>query len=90
MTSVYEAAKNYQKTDITSLDFIDLKNDMISDGVSDDGKIKFKYILRNNWKYTVRAEVLRAIQEIINVRPTTTKVKVYKDNDGELKVMPID
>jgi hypothetical protein len=87
---IFDAAMSYKKTDITSLDFIDLKNDDIMDGVSDDGKIKFKYILRNNWKYTVKAEVLSAIKDILDVRPTTTKVKVYSDKEGKLKVMPLD
>lgn len=89
MANLYDTAKQYTKKDITSIESLDLKTLEVKDGQSDDGKIKFKYIEIGGWKYTIKASVLSAIQEIINVRPTTTKVKVYS-KDGELKVMPLD
>ena len=90
MANLYDTAKSYAKKDITSIESLDLKTLEVKDGVSDDGKIKFKYIEIGGWKYTIKANVLALIQDIINVRPTTTKVKVYRDKEGDFKVMPLD
>jgi hypothetical protein len=92
MSNLYDAAKAYTKKDITSLPELNLKTLEIKKDSFGEGKEKkeYFYIEIDGWKYTVKAAVLNAIKEVIEIRPTTTKVKVYKDKDGELKVMPLD
>ena len=92
MANFYETAKAYSKKDITSLPSIDLKALEIKEDSFGEGANarKYKYFEIDGWKYTVKASVLEAIQEVISVRPMTTKVKVYRDKEGELKVMHLD
>lgn len=92
MANLYDTAKSFQKKDITSLPALDLKTLNVQEGTFGEGtdKRSFKYIEIDGWKYTLKANVIEAIKEVIDNRPTTTKVKVYAGKDGELKVMPLD
>lgn len=92
MASLYDTAKSYAKKDLTSLPELDLKTlDVKKQAFEKNGqKGEYSYIEMDGWKYVVKAEVLSAIKAVIDYRPSTTKVKVYKDDRGELKVMPLD
>lgn len=92
MVNLIETAKSYQKKDLTSLEVLDINNIEVKEDSFGEGKDKrtYKYIELDGWKYTVKAEALQLLKDLIEVRPTTTKVKFYKNKDGELAIMPID
>ena len=92
MSNIYDTAKSYQKKDITALPSIDLKTLEVKEATFGEGEQKraYKYFELDGWKYTLKADVLNAIKEVIEVRPTTTKIKVYTDKEGNLRVMPLD
>lgn len=90
MVNLFEVAKSYVKKDIFSLPEIDLKTLDILDGVTADGARKYKYFEKDGWDYTVKAEHLSAIKELIEVRPTVTKVKLIKTEKGDIRAIPLD
>jgi hypothetical protein len=92
MSNIYDTAKAYTKKDLTSLPSIDLKSLEVKEASFGEGEAKknYKYVEIDGWKYTLKANVLSAIKDILEVRPTTTKVKVYLDKEGETRVMPLD
>lgn len=92
MVNLYDSAKAYKKKDITSLEEIDIKHLEIKEDTFGEGKDKrsYNYFEIDGWKYTVKAEALQLLKDLIEIRPMTTKVKFYRNKDGELAVMPID
>lgn len=92
MSNLLDTAKSYQKKDLTSLPFLDLKALEVREASFGEGEAKknYKYVEIDGWKYTIKAGVISAIKDLLEMRPTTTKVKVYLDKEGELRVMPVD
>lgn len=92
MANLLDTAKAYSKKDITSLDVIDLKETEIMTSTFGEGENKreWRYFEIDGWKYSINAAVLSAIKDLLEMRPQTTKIKVYRDKQGDLKVMPID
>lgn len=92
MANLLETAKSYAKKDLTVLPEIDLEKTEIKTSTFGEGENKreYRYFEIDGWKYTINAAVLSAIKDLLEVRPTTKKIKVYRDKQGDLKVMPLD
>lgn len=93
MTSLKETSLNFKgRRDLWDLEFVPI-NSEVKDGTfsGEGGKpIAFQYIEIDGYKYTIRAKNLEAIKNIIEMRPSTTKVKFKKTDKGEILCAPID
>jgi hypothetical protein len=92
MANLKETAKQFGgKKELTDLPEIPVDIEVRKDSYQKDGQTReYYYIELNGWKYTIRAEALEKIKTVITLRPQTTKIKFYKDDKGQLAVMPLD
>lgn len=89
MANLFEVAKGYARKDIFSLAEIDLKALDIKEGTTKDGR-NYKFFSKDNWDYTVKAEHLAAIQELINYTPGVNKIKLVKNDKGDVRAIPVN
>lgn len=92
MAKLGELALNYKAgKDITDLDSIPVDIEVKEGEFDKNGqKMKYSYFEIDNWKYTLKSNVMSKIKQIMAARPTTKHIKVSKDDKGEYFVIPLD
>lgn len=54
------------------------------------GKVKYNYIEINDWKYSLKSELIAQIQTVALTRPTCKHIKFQKAPNGTIFVIPLD
>jgi len=93
MTTLKEASLNHKaKKELHSLAEvpvdIEIKEDSFKNAQGQE--VKYKYVEIDGYKYTVKSKVLSALKNIVAARPSVTKVKFQKTEDGDIIVVPLD
>lgn len=93
MVSLKEISlKHKGKRELWDLEFVPVDVEVKDDVFSGEGgkPVAYQYVEIDKYKYTIRAKNLEAIRNILEMRPSTTKVKFKKTDKGEVLCVPFD
>lgn len=92
MVTLREFASSYKSAkDLTDLQEIPVNIEIKEGSFEKNGsKLKYHFIEIDNWKYSLKGDIIQQIQQVISNRPTTTKIKVNRAPNGALYVVPLD
>lgn len=99
MTNLLQAAQQ-AKGEIWQLEIIDLKATEVKpktfvktekvDGKDVTKSIEYKVMIVNGKEYNIRDKQLNQIKEQVDKRPTLTKIRFMKLDDGKIICLPLD
>ena len=93
MATLKDAAMSYSgKKDISELDKIPVEVQIYEATFKNkqDQEITYHFIEINGVKYSIKAQAMSKIKEMLSVRPQTKFIKINKGSDGQYSVIPLD